>query len=245
MHPIDLAKPRIVAINDRGHNYTLTLAPITRKQWLKYFSSTVSISENQNGNTVSSFDSSGARLELVNEVLIDASGYKTGSGCAVTELNGWKSLIPSAHRLAAGSILISAERVQTPDDEPILLGFEAVKMDALWSWNGKDAMAKVTGLKHIFGAPTVEQQRRYNRDMSRSQVIGGSRTGKTRWLGAQATLVELYDELITAVEGYAVNGAELVDNNEIVERMDTYHKVVAAEALFTPATPAIEEADGE
>ncbi len=51
------------------------------------------------------------------------------------------------------------------------------------------------GLIHTFQVPTVEQQRRYSRDSSRSRVTGG-RKGTTRFLGAQRTLVELYDELI-------------------------------------------------
>jgi hypothetical protein len=92
--------------------------------------------------------------------------------------------------------------------------------------------------------PTVEQQRRYSRDMSRSQVIGGSRAGKTRWLGAQATLVDLYDELILSVEGYVANGEPVCDDREmIIASMDTYHKVAAAEALFTPVSASVDEMD--
>jgi len=125
-----------------------------------------------------------------------------------------------------------------------MLGFEVIRLDALWS-NSEGGTDKVVGLKHAFGTPTVEQQRRYNRDMSRSQVVGGSRTGKTRWLGAQPTLVELYDELITAVDGYSVNGQVLdfdnPDREAIIRNMDTFHKVVAAEALFTPVQPVFDE----
>jgi hypothetical protein len=238
---IDLAHSRTIVIKDRGHSYTLTVAPVSRKQWLKYFQSTISVSENQGGTTISSFDSSGARLELVGEVLQDASGYKI-SGLHITDVPNWKSLVPSQHRLAVGTILISAERSEVSDDEPITLGLDSVSIDAIWTWNGKDGMKQEKGLRHFFRAPCVEQQRRYNRDMSRSQIIGGSRTGKTRWLGAQATLVELYDELIDSVEGYTFGGAPITEREQIIERMDTYHKVVAAEALFTPAAAAIEEA---
>lgn len=241
---IDLSKPRIIVIKDRGHQYTLTVAPVTKKQWLKYFEGIVSISETVAGKRIDSFDSKGARLALVNDVLSDAKGYKVANDGAVMALPEWRTLIPLAHRAAAGEILTAVERSQASEEDAIMLGFESVTLDAVWSWNGIDSMVKVTGLKHIFGSPTVEQQRRYNRDMSRSQIIGGSRSGKTRWMGAQATLVDLYDELITSVVGYDVDGVPVCDDREqIIAKMDTYHKVAAAEALFTPASAAI--SDGE
>lgn len=239
---IELKKPRLIVIADRGHNYTLTLAPVTRKQWLKYFEGILSTSENVNGKRVDSFDSTGARLGLVNETLMDADGYKVTGDGRITELSGWKELIPANHRIAAGNVLISVERSMTDDESPITLGCETVRLEAVWGRSGLNSMQKVTGLRHNFQMPSVEQQRRYSRDMSRSQIIGGSRSGKTRWLGAQATLADLYDELILSVEGYLVNGMDLLDDKEqIVANMDTYHKVAAAEALFTPVTAAVED----
>jgi hypothetical protein len=241
---IDLSKPRIIVIKDRGHQYTLTVAPVTKKQWLKYFEGIVSLSETVAGKRIDSFDSKGARLALVNEVLADAHGYKTLNDVPITSLPDWRNKIPLGHRAALGEVLTAVERSQAVEEDAIMLGGESVSLDAVWSWNGTDSMVKVTGLKHIFGSPTVEQQRRYNRDMSRSQIIGGSRSGKTRWMGAQATLVELYDELITSVEDYDVDGVPVCDDREqIIAKMDTYHKVAAAETLFTPASAAI--SDGE
>ncbi len=239
---IDLAAPRIIPIPDRGHLYTLTLAPISKKQWLEYFAAFESTSETIDGKVQNSYESSSARLELLGKVLIDAQGYRTPGNKPLTELPEWKSLIPNAHRLAAGSMLTEVERSTANSQEPLMLGFETVSLDATWGWNGTNAMVRSIGLLHVFGSPTVEQQRRYSRDMSRSQIIGGSRTGKTRWLGAQATLVALYDELITAVAGYAGLDVDNPDREAIVRSMDTYHKVAAAEALFSPATPGIAEA---
>ncbi len=246
MHTIDLKKPRIIVIADRGHNYTLTILPVSKKHWLKYFEGIVSTSENLNGRRVDSFDSTGARLALVNETLIDADGYKVTGDGRIFDLSGWKDLIPANHRIAAGNVLISVERSTTDDADPITLGCESVRLDAVWGRSGRSSMLKVTGLRHNFTMPSVEQQRRYSRDMSRSQVIGGSRNGKTRWLGAQSTLADLYDELILSVEGYTADGEPLGDNrDEIVACMDTYHKVAAAEALFTPVAAAVEDADAD
>ena len=243
---IDLAQPRIFPITDRGQTYFLETAPITKAQWLAYFSAIESTSETVAGKRVDQFESAGARMELVNACLVDARGYRTAGDVPVTSLPEWRTLIPLAHRAAVGGLLTAVGRSESEDSQPLMLGFETVSIDATWTWNGTDAMVRYPGLLHIFGSPSVEQQRRYSRDMSRSQIIGGSRTGKTRWLGAQATLVALYDELITAVKGYAVNGTPLnfdvPDPNAIIRNMDTYHKVAAAEALFSPVTPVMEEA---
>ena len=101
-------------------------------------------------------------------------------------------------------------------------------------------MRKFHGLRHNFKTPTAEQQRRLSRDSSRSRVVGGARNGKTLWLGAQATLADLYDELIVSVEGYAVDG-KAPEREEVIEFMDTYHKVAAVDVLFAPAAPKVEE----
>ncbi len=239
--PIDLARPRTIVLTDRGHRYTLTVGPIAKKQWLAYFAGIESTSEIVNGKRVDSFVSAGARLELATSAIVDADGYNVPSGRTVTELESWQQLIPSAHRMAVGNLLVEVGQSAADDEYAITLGFEVVTLDAVWTWNGADAMDQVRSLRHVFGTPTVEHQRRYNRDMSRSVVVGGSRTGKTQWLGAQNTLVELYDELITSVSGYLVDGHTLEDRDEIVSRMDTYHKVAAATALFTPAAPVIAE----
>ena len=241
---IDLKKPRIIVIEDRGHAYTLTLSPITRKQWLGYFDHIVSTSETQYGKRIDSFDSTGARLALVNQALIDADGYRVNGTVNATEIDGWRELIPANHRLTAANVLTSVERSAVNDENPITLGCEGVLLDAVWGRGSLNRMLKRTGLRHNLNTPSVEQQRRYSRDMSRSQVIGGSRAGKTRWLGAQATLVDLYDELIVSVEGYAVNGEPLTDDrDEIIASMDTYHKVAAAESLFTPVAAKVDEDD--
>jgi hypothetical protein len=61
-------------------------------------------------------------------------------------------------------------------------------------------------------------------------------------MGPQPTLVELYDELIVSVEGYQVNGVELgADHDAIVAEMDAYHKVAAADVLFSPAAANLSE----
>lgn len=62
-------------------------------------------------------------------------------------------------------------------------------------------------------------------------------------MGPQSTLAELYDELIVSVDGYAVNDQVLgpdASTEKIALHMDTYHKVAAADALFSGAAAAPE-----
>lgn len=245
MVSIELATPRIVAITDRKKLYLLTIGRITKKQWLHYFEGILSTSENQAGKRVDSFDSSSARLELVEQTLINAKGYATADGSEVTATSGWQQQLPLSHRLAAGNVIVSVQRAEPSDDDPIVLGAEAIYLKTIWSADDSGQMQEYNGLCHKFKTPNAEQQRRYSRESSKSRIIGGSRKGKTLWLGPQATLVELYDELIVSVDGYQVNGASLGDDRDrIVAEMDTYHKVAAADILFSPAAAnVLEEAE--
>lgn len=242
MAAIELATPRVIVIEERGKQYRLTLARIGKKQWTHYFEGIVSTSENQAGKRVDSFDSSSARIDLVERSLQNAEGYATADGSPVTSAANWQSLLPLSHRLAAGNTIVNVDRAEASDDEPIVLGAEAVYLNAVWSADDKGVMQKYRGLCHRFKTPDADQQRRFSRDSSRSRIVGGSRKAKTLWMGPQATLVELYDELIVSVDGYQVNGVELgADRDVIVAEMDTYHKVAAADVLFSPAAANLSE----
>ncbi len=241
MNAIELSAPRTILIEDRGKTFTFNLARISAAQWLKYFAGILSLSETQGSGRVDTFDSSAARIELVDTVLAGASGYEVPGGGSITAIEGWQHKIPVRHRLTVGNTLLSAERSDANDDDPIMLGRETVYLDAIWSAGEDGKMRKLHGLRHTFETPTAEHQRRYSRDISRSRVIGGSRGGKTQWLGAQATLAKLYDELIVEVEGYTFHSEPLDGRESIVENMDTYHKVAAVEGLFEAVSPKVEE----
>ena len=102
MPQIELKAPRVISIEDRGKRYSLTLAPIPKKQWLKYFEGIVSASENQGGRRIDSFDSSASRLELVEDALVNASGYALPAGAAaINQIEGWRAQLPLSHRLGA------------------------------------------------------------------------------------------------------------------------------------------------
>jgi hypothetical protein len=241
MTAIELANPRIISIEDRGNKYLLTVGRIQKAQWMRYFEGIVSTSENQGGKQVDSYDSTTARLELLEKVLIDASGYATSDGAPIKSKDGWQQLIPMGHRLAAANALVDVERAEPSDDGPIMLGAEPVYLNAVWSANDRGEMLKFRNLCHRFRSPSSEHQQRYSRASSRSFVVGGSRKGLTKWPGAQPALAELYDELIESVDGYTLNGEPLTDRNSIAAEMDIYHKVSAAALLFSPAAANVVE----
>jgi hypothetical protein len=233
MQAIELAQPRFIAIEDRGRKYTIAVAPIAKEKWMTYFAAIVNTSEYQQGKRVDSYDSSSARRDLAESVIVDAGGYTSSS--PLTEIENWQSKLPLSHLITVGNVLTSVGASSLVDDEAVKLGEEPVYLDAVWGADEKGVMRKLHNLRHTFRTPSGEQHRRFNREASRSVVTGGSRTGKTRWLGAQAILAELYDELVVGVDGYTLNGAPLTGKSSIVAAMDTYHKAAAAEALFTPA----------
>lgn len=232
MASLDLASPRVIAIDDRGRKFSLTVKRIDKRAWLRYFEGIVNVSENVNGERVNRFDSSAARLDLVESALIGAEGYPTANGQPVTATEGWQKLLPLAHRLTAGLQLVAVAELLDPAADAFTLGFEDVYLDAFWGTE------RFTGLRHRFRTPSGEHQARLSRASSRSVILGGSRRGTTRWLGAQATLADLYDDLIEEVEGYSVGGTPLSGREQIVAEMDTFHKVAAAELLFSPAEVA-------
>lgn len=239
MSAIELAQPRVIPIVEGKRTYRLTVGVITKEQWIAYFDGILSSSENQGSKQIDNYDSRSARVELVEKVLEDADGYATPDGGPISAVPNWQGLIPMSHRLAAADVLISVGR--DPDDSPLMLGTETVILRARWGANDAGVLQEYSGLTHRFKTPSAEHQRRYQRAISRSMVDGGTRTAKTVWLGAQRVLAELYDELIVSVDGYTLNGAPLNTIMAIAASMDTYHKVAAAEQLFAPAMPKLEE----
>jgi len=163
-------------------------------------------------------DASSAGIELVEKMLGEAQK------------------VPLSHCLAIANVLTSA---YVPDQE--MAGFGQVPLMAIWTAGDGGSMRRQKNLLHVFEEPTAEQNRRYRRDDSRAQVIGGLRKGETVYHGAQRTLAALYDELIVRVEGYVVDGAALEGRDAIARNMDGYHKVAAVARLFAPEEIEIEE----
>jgi hypothetical protein len=231
---IDLALNRTITINVGPNRYDYSISPISARSWNAYFDAIVSSSERKGDQVIEEFDTSRARLALLDSALQEVCGYKTADGSAIEQQPNWKQKLPLKHRLTVADQLMRVSARDPEDLEALTLGVESALLTALWSANSEGALQEYSQLKHNFETPTAEHFRRYQRDLSRSYVVGGSRAGKTIWKGAQKTLAQIYDELIVGVEGYAFNGIPLEGRDSIAQLMDTYHKVTAAAYLFRP-----------
>jgi hypothetical protein len=234
----DLAVPRTIVLHDHDRTFILHCRRLTEADWMKYFAG-IHIAAQQNGNERSTtIDTVSPRLALAETALIDCRGYTVIGGAALTSVPNWQKKIPLPHRLRLGEALAEVRPSQAGDPFTIHPECEVVLLDATYtSFNFLDddaRMEKVLGLKHVFSTPTEEQHRRFQREASRSVVVGGSRTGKTIYRNWSPLLADLYDDLIVSVEGYTVNGVPLTNNADIRREMDMQHKVIAAQELFQP-----------
>jgi hypothetical protein len=221
---VDLALARKIVVRQGMSSVAYLFKPIPESLWLKYFDGITSTAEREGNQVVQRTDASSAGVALVDELLAR---------------DGGSAAIPLAHKLALSNMLTNAyapARQEADDLSP-----EAIRLHCIWSTGDGDAMRRYKNLVHWFETPTAEQNRRYRRDDSRAQIVGGSRKGTTVFHGAQRTLAALYDELIVSVAGYAVKGVALEGREEIARHMDTYHKVAAAAQLFAPAEVEIED----
>lgn len=244
---LELNQRRVIVLSDRDKTYSLFCRRVTPEDWRKYFDAIVITSEQRGRERVNVIDVSSPRLALAESVLIDAEGYKVADDRHITEIPSWQSRIPLAHRLQLGETLADVRPAQSEGELTIYPEGEEVLLDATWSaveTVARSRMQGFTGLKHVLKTPTEAQHRRYSDEASRSRIVGGSRSAKTYYSGAQPLLAKLYDELVISVDGYAVDGRRLESQEQIVREMDMMHKVMAAQELFQPqATVQLAEAE--
>jgi hypothetical protein len=240
---LDLAVPRIIVLNEGTRQYILRCRRIIEADWLAYFRGIFVSSEQHGRERINIVDATSPRVALAEAVLESAEGYKVAGGAELSSLPNWRSKVPLAHRLLLGETLADV-RPSTSLDADLVLEPEAESIYLSTTWTGEPdcmghwEMQRFAGLKHVLKTPTQEQQTRYAREGSRSRVIGGSRSGRTIYPGANALLVRLYDELVLSVDGYSVAGSPLAGREAIIREMDTSHKVMAAQELFSPQMTA-------
>ena len=235
---IDLADSRKVVFRQGARQYALTMRRAEAADWMEYFDSIVTTAEQHGRELVRETDTT-AGISLVEKLLSNAEGYTMPAGVeSLDAMPDWPSRIPMGHRMACLDILLDATAAPPPDDAPLGFDTETVAVTSKWTADAEGRMVAVTGIHH-FEVPSAEDSRNYMRRVSRSKVVGGSRSGKTIYTGAQKELVAIYDKLIRSADGYVVNGQPLEGPEQIREWMDTRHKVAAAQQLF--ASLSVEE----
>ena len=230
----ELTQEREIVLLDRGRQYRLVCRRITELDWTRYFQG-ISITSEQDGRErINMIDVNSPRLALAEAVLIDAKGYTVSDGRGITDLPAWQRRIPLAHRLRLGEVLADVRPSSADEELVIAAEGEVIKLDAAFTAGADGNMVRLCGLGHSFCTPTDAQFRRYSRESSRSRVVGGSRSGKTIYQGAQLLLADLYNELVISVDGYTAYGAPLETYDVICREMDMLHKVIAVQELFQP-----------
>lgn len=232
---------RVVTFKDGKFPYTYYLSRLMQPDWEQYFSGIVYTTRNVGKAKEQVLDTESAALELVERKLVRVEGYRGD----FMQRSGWQQRMPPRHVRPVSLLLRAvaeseeqADRVQDPDATEVLL-------DTPWGMQAPGKMALYTGLVHRFGPVTVDHKKRFLRAGSLSRVVGGSRNGLTIHGTRHTMLLRIYDELIQSVEGYGEGGAPLRDREHICRAMDAYHKVRAAEQLFTGSEPEGEDPEQE
>lgn len=235
---LHLDQPRTVVIKNNHKAFTYRFRRLTAADWKKYYNGITSTTEIVNGEMRRVFDPNTALQELCEETLEHVDGYTAPGGASVETLDKWKMKLPIAHKIRAATVLTDVASDQ-PGDLSVITDLNEVQLAATWSADESGNMIRFLGLIHRFRHPSIDQLRRFNRESSRTLVVGGSRSGKTIWPGHQEVLAAFYDELIVSVDGYSLGISALTDQVDLIKReMDTHHKVAAARALFASGDDA-------
>jgi hypothetical protein len=238
---IELTGQRVVTFRERGQNFIFHLKRITQDEWRKVFLGGCMETETEGESRIVTMDFNTATISLIERNLERVEGYKLRDGGGdITQVPNWKEKIRPGHKLLAGQLLQEVSLSETPGEVYFDSTHDEVVLDALWGTGAPGSMMKYQGLVHRFHPATPEHTKRFYRANSESRIVGGSRTGRTIFANRRTVLLDLYDELIAEVDGYAFNGQPLVGVDSIKREMDALHKVAAVASLFN--TPEVEGA---
>jgi uncharacterized protein (UPF0297 family) len=235
---LELAGNRTVSFTDRGRAFGLVFRQIGDSDWKKFFACITAETERDGDTRIDRFDFRSAGMELVESCLVSAAGYKIdGQGTALESIPGWQKRIPYGHKVKAAELLQDVS-LSTSQRDVFISDTEEVVLRAKWGSSTLGCMNEFDGLIHRFSQPEAGHLQKYNRSMSETRTSGGNgKPLRTVYPARQALFIQLYDELIDSVEGYALSGDPTIALNldQIRNQMDAFHKVVALQKLFSPA----------
>lgn len=220
----------------------IVLPRITSDDYRKIFAKITIETEKDGDDKVLRVDPDTPFVEFIEAKMLRAEGFTLRDGSDIAAHENWRDLVPIPYKLKAGEILQDVKTHTLDADYPFDARLVDVALEA--TWNDGEKMVRVSGLVHRFSVPSVKHQARVRRAMSEARTVGGSRTNRTIYGGKGAVMLDLYDELIVAADGYSVGGsplgmtgsltAEALEENRktIAREMDGMHKYRAVEALF-------------
>ena len=230
--PLDLQE-RAVMVGKGSHKTTHFFRRLKDKDSEGFSSRVDTELEQRDAEVIRTVNTQTACLWLYRNAIVRVEGYQLEDGRPITELANWKERIPRPHAIRAVNLLTDISSSRPEFGNVIVSEGDLVVLDALWTADESGTgMRKYSGLKHYFASATADQQRRFDRTRNKAVIVGDRRRGRTIIPSSQQLFVSLYDELIRRVEGYSVGGRPLEGRDEIVREMDSFHKSVAARALF-------------
>ena len=207
----------------RKYRLTHVFAPITAADWMEFERLSQVVMEARPGEETFTTDSLSAEAAewLWAERIKEVVGYTGLREAAGTEQT-WKEQIPFSYKEAA---LVALSQVGPAQAAELTEGFaldaaeETVRLEAVR--NGE----VYENLVHRLRLPSTAQRKEHSRRQGRSTYVRGTQKGNLKALLASNTayLIELYDDLIKAIEGY--------DSDDPV-KMDPLHKKAAVEVLL-------------
>lgn len=233
MLPLD--EPRIISIKFGTLLYRHFYRRIQQADWERFFDR-FRVENYRKGAEVSeTFEFETAQRELVTNTLERAEGYELDP----KQTPRWRELLPAGHYRLFCLALREVRASRDAGDKPVRISeHHEVSLDALWSSDEAGNAIRYGGLIHRFNPPTFEQQKKFNRAVNTTRVIGDSRHGRTLFPEKQRLMMGYYDDLVVEVDGYSVGGVALAGVENIRREMDGCHKVSAVQALLNAGNNA-------
>ena len=166
---IDLAAKRTIVIRQADdHAFTFTLRRVDKDDWFHYFDGVRVTSETRGREMVRTVDAGEAAVRLVEDLLVDVSGYPLPEGIAsITEVPDWQQKIPMRHRLGVSEVLMDARSTDPGEAVPVF-GQERVALDCLWSADEQGRICRHC-CYHIFESPSADHYKQYMAAISTSR----------------------------------------------------------------------------
>lgn len=164
-------------------------------------------------------------MDMVRNRLAGVSGYMIGDTPLATSDPNWKERIPEKHLLAAAQMLVEVvqdKECQKEGDASAGI----VRLISRWSASSTGEMLIYRNLTHCFRSIGMGQRIRLDCAASSRATL-------------YAFFTQLYDELISKVEGYSVGGLPISTASDARAHVDAWHKIVAID-LLTSAIPTID-----
>ncbi len=139
----------------------------------------------------------------------------------------WREQIPLLHKMAAIHLLAQVFPADADETETYCFDPEQIEVHLIAARGGRE----YSGLVHTLQRPSIRRQKEFSRLVSSALYVRGSRTEKSLLPSRLREMTRLYDELVTGVRGYTVNG-EPATRDDAVKWMDALHKQTAISALF-------------